>query len=552
MVLLSILAFAPAARATLGAPAAAAAAPADVRAQARALLRAIRAEAQKTSPQTADLRRRLQALLAKAADPADARLQRAAEFLDRLEQGKPLPPPGPEEGGSDEDKPLAAHPDALSPPAASAPKPDAGAGAADLDAALAFPQGADAFDGGRERGAKVEPVELEPAAGYHTVNADAWLSLGAKVSAKDRDALLRKTLASLLAKAGVADPADKRAKALAALVGERLRRHPLRAAMRAVRLRADPDGHLVLVCRLSTGGVFEEDLGTDLAADRVAKVPKKKFGRRKKPKPAKKKKEGGDEDGEGAGKSGGKRGKGGAGGGAGTASGGRGAAGARKNSKHAKGGDAEDSDGDAIMPLARKGGSSLDPDGRTGKGGRGSDGARSAGAKKTRTAFDPAAESAAAPRKDAGGAERRGKVKGGKDSARASKGAQDPLDALPGLTHLSGDRPHGHPGLEKSAVAGVPAAEPAGAAAPARAAAAESFAAGAVAPAAADAPFVRDEDLRDAVAGDAVPSPPPSPRAAAAPRAETPIPAGAAAAPEALFMASAALGLLGLRLSRGA
>jgi hypothetical protein len=555
--LLLLLVLAPAAARARTAPPSAPVAD-GVEGQALDLLRAIRAESLKPAADTAGLRQRLAALQGRTAtDTAGERMSRAAGYIALLEAGQPLPPPLPDEAeaGAPADESAGAARRAAS-DEADGPRPAHAA----LLAALSGPAAGGVFDGGGHKHRGGAAVEVEPTTGHHTVNIDKWLSASGDTADDDRRAAVKKAVAALLAKAGVADPDGKRAKALAAMIHDHLKSHSQLSRMTALRLRVTPDGRLILIYRTVNDAVVEEDLAVNVNDDKKsAKGPKLKA--RKKPK--KPKKGGGDKEAKAGkhGKSGGKGGKGGGGGGGGGS--GEGGAGAGKVGKGGKGGrgsgGADVADDVADGAAAREGAAALrktsrvDPDGFAGKAGK------RAGAPKGGAAASGRGDAGSAARVAAGSDDapaRGGKRKGDKGEGGGGKGAKGDLaDALPGVPKLTGDRPKGDkPGKAAKTAAGAAAA---GAAAPLAGAlsAPGEFAAGtgpAAAPAAALADdFAGDGPLRDAVAaGPAVPAPRAAPRADDAKRDDSDAPFDAAAAPAMLLLGSASLGGLGLLVGR--
>jgi len=511
------------------------------------LLREIRAQEKEGNKDTSALRAQLAVLRGAPADPtAGSRLERAADYLDLLAAGKPLPPPSADElgAGTPADPPA---------PPPTRQKEINGAQQADTKTSDLLDQVSDdasparaagtTFDGGKKRH-PLPPVEVEPGPGYHTVNLDAWI--GAADDAA-RLSALTDAVSGLIELAGEQDKGGKRAKALARHIATLVQLNPVHGHFTALRLRVRPDGKIVLIYRLDSGAVVEDDL--DLMLRPSDPGATSKLPRRKKPKKKKKKSGGGGGDGGGGkGGKGGKKGKGGGGGDDEAGGGGRGGHGKRGGGK---GGEDEGGDDGPDAEIADAGGpdsgaaDAVDPDGaaKGAKRGRSASAAKSSGGggeSAPRVSLPGGFTTAGEPDGSAPSGEERA-ARGGRGGSGGGESGGLDLAALPRLSGAI-------PGARKARGA-VPAP-----ALPARAvAAAQPAPAPAAASVAAAAPPVysaaEDGELRDAVAASAAtapPSPAAAARAAAPPRpAEAPAPS---TKPALLLLASAALGAVGLFL----
>jgi hypothetical protein len=562
LVLLAALAFLPHAASAAEAPPspvpASAVVSGDVDQRTLELLRAIRAEAASSAPDTATLRDQLEALRGDAVDPAaQDRVARATDYLQRIESGQTLPPPSPDElvgsdgsGDADEER------------AVTARVKEAGAGrtAAQKTADLleqvsaattgSGPAAAGSFDGKVRRPA--QPVEVEPAPGYHTVAADDFLT---QADDAGRLGVMTAAATDLLAKAGRKNKDGMHAADIAGAVTALLEQNPLTARMSALRLRVRPDGEILILYRLNDGVVAELDTGMSLDSTSTASKKKLRGGRRKR----KKKNSGGGDDGDqGGGDDGDKSAGGGTGGKGGGGSDGGGdavASGGRARGDGGDGGSVDGSDaGDgsvaaaADAPAGGGRGPLVDPDGgaasaRRGRGGAPSGPAASAPAVDLPAGFTPAAgpgdESATA---SADGSAARPASAARRGSAEAG---------IPDLPRLTGDLAGGRAAFAAAAGTSSPAAP---SAPPAARAAVSVAAAAPVPPRAANAAPVygasSDGPLRDAVAASPVAAPAPASKAAAVVAAADRAASRSSAVPAALLLGSAALGALGYFLRR--
>jgi hypothetical protein len=233
------------------------------------LLRTIRAAAEAGDSDTTPLRAQLAGLTGPTADGrTQERVSRALGYLDLMDAGRPLPPPAPDEA-ADSANGDAADDAAVRPSAARAKEAADARKAAQRTAALldqvaatsaaSGPTSKAAFDGAIKRRPLV--VEVEPAPGYHTVNVDDFL---AQPNDDARLGVLTAATIELLEKAGRKDKDGKHALILAKSIQTKIQADPSFAAMTALRVRAKPDGRIVIVYRTALGIVAEEDIGLTL------------------------------------------------------------------------------------------------------------------------------------------------------------------------------------------------------------------------------------------------------------------------------------------------
>ena len=345
----------------------------DLHLRSRILLRDIRVESASPTKDTSRLRAQLSALKAENSAAPDekvtARLKAAEESLALVDAGSPLPPPAPEENISDEDLR-----DAVAQPAAPLRAP----GLQDAAPAALPETAAPVFDGSIRRGGLTPPAVGVPPEDPEA-SLDAYLQAADDTSKND---VLTAASKKLLEKLREADKSGARADFLASMLSNAIRNHPRRASFLSLRVTVRKDKNLHLIYRARDGGAVDEILGTwvDWSTPRPGTKPK--VGRPKKK--SKKKADAGDggDDASGSGHGGkkghggGKKGHGGGGGGGGDDDGGGGGAGRGGSGakSHAKapggkggagmfdgGGDGGDTDG------AQPGGGAM----ASGHGGRG-------------------------------------------------------------------------------------------------------------------------------------------------------------------------------------
>jgi len=564
VLLASILLVPPAAFAAVPAPSpAAAAASADPDERARQLLRAVRLKAESGAGDETALRDQAKELGA-AADGHGRDLARlAGSYLDLLDAGQPLPPPSPDEladAADDDVDPsgrAAARAQAAADSRAAAQKTaamlDQVSGAAtNLTAAASAP-----FDGATKRASVA--VEVEPAPGYHTVNADDFLTQTDDASRQD---VMIAATAELLAKAARKNVGGEHAISLGRMLTSAIAGDPMFRSMTALRVRVRPDGKLVIVYRLTNGVVVEKELGMTLdegsSVSSVSGAGGARRRRKRRAASASGQDGGGDADGQGDG--GGKHSHAkapgapdfGDGGDAGSIGAGGAAGAGRSRGEFGDGGGADiaadDGGAGGAGDDARSGGV-VDPDGApaAGRAKRASSGAAGSGAPSVSVpgGFTTASGPGDAAPGDGAAAGADAAAAPGPRRAKGSAGA----DEIPALPRLSGDLSGGRgfagaPAVPASATATVSAAR---ATAPANSVAA-SGPAGTPASAAPGYEAASDGPLRDAVAASPVIAPPAA-KPGVAPTKDA-AESRSAAAPAALLLASAALGGLGVFLLR--